>query len=149
MYKHLTSLQRSQIFALLQKNIQIKEIACIIKVHISTVYHEIKRNSTENGNYLWDKAEAKARERTHRTTSNACKSELIMWQVFELIREKQLSPAQISGYLRRKGIFISYECIYQHIRGNPELEQHCRHKLKYKGMGEKTVQQRLGTYLTG
>ncbi len=61
-YHQLTSEQRSQIFALLQKKTPRKEIALIIGRSQATISREIKRNSTDKGNYLWDKAHDKAME---------------------------------------------------------------------------------------
>ncbi|WP_289685002.1 helix-turn-helix domain-containing protein, partial [Paramuribaculum intestinale] len=69
-YRQLTSQQRSQIFALLQRKTPKKEIALIVGCSLSTVYREINRNSTAKGNYLWEKAHAKAMERRKRTTTN-------------------------------------------------------------------------------
>ena len=60
MYKQLISEQRSQIFVLLQKKIKRKEIALLVGCSQSTLSREIRRNSTDKGNYLWDKAHAKA-----------------------------------------------------------------------------------------
>ena len=62
MYIQLTSQQRSQIFALLQRKTPRKEIALIVGCSQSTLSREIRRNSTEKGNYLWDKAHTKAME---------------------------------------------------------------------------------------
>ncbi|WP_308529785.1 helix-turn-helix domain-containing protein, partial [uncultured Prevotella sp.] len=44
-YHQLTSEQRSQIFALLQKKTGRKEIAAIVGISQSTLSREIKRNS--------------------------------------------------------------------------------------------------------
>ena len=49
---------------------------------------------------------------------------LIVYQIVTM-----LYPTS-TGYLRKKGKQISYECIYQHIRGNERLEEYCRHKMK-------------------
>ncbi|WP_036893137.1 helix-turn-helix domain-containing protein, partial [Hoylesella timonensis] len=54
-YHQLTSEQRSQIFALLQKKTGRKEIAAIIGISQSTLSREIKRNSTSSGKYIWTK----------------------------------------------------------------------------------------------
>ncbi|MDE7180775.1 MAG: IS30 family transposase [Muribaculaceae bacterium] len=59
-YHQLTSQQRSQIFALLQRKTPGKIIASIVGCSESTLSREIRRNSTDKGNYLWDKAHAKA-----------------------------------------------------------------------------------------
>ena len=69
-YKQLTSQQGSQIFALLQRKTPRKDIVRIVGCSESTLCRELKRNSTAKGNYLWDKAHAKAMERRKRSTSN-------------------------------------------------------------------------------
>ena len=78
-YKQLTSQQRSQIFALLQRKTPRKDIASIVGCSQSTLSREIRRNSTEKGNYLWDKAHNKAIERRKRTTANRAKDPAIVW----------------------------------------------------------------------
>ena len=92
MYHQLTSEQRSQIFVLLQKKIQKKEIARLVGCSQSTISRELSRNSTEKGNYLWDKAHAKAMERRKRTTSNRAKDPVIVWEALELLKEEDWSP---------------------------------------------------------
>ena len=69
-YHQLTSEQRSQIFALLQRKTPRKEIARIVGCSEATISRELKRNSTDKGNYLWNKAHTKAMARRKRTTSN-------------------------------------------------------------------------------
>ena len=49
MYKQLTSEQRSQIFALLQRKCPRKEIARIVGTSQSTLSRELRRNSTRVG----------------------------------------------------------------------------------------------------
>ena len=137
MYNQLIPEQRSQIFALLQNKTEKKVIASIVGVSVSTIYREIKRNSTAKGHYLWDKAQAMADARKKRSTSNSCKEPELIWEALFYLEEYQWSPKQISGYLRKKGKQISHECIYQHIRGNERLEEHCRHKMKYNRHGRK------------
>lgn len=104
---------------------------------ISTIYREIKRNSTAKGHYLWDKAQAKADARKKRSTSNSCKEPELIWEALFYLEEYQWSPKQISGHMRKNGKSISHECIYQHVRGNEGLEKHCRHKMKYNRHGRK------------
>ena len=128
-YHQLTSPQRSQIFALLQRKTPIKVIARIVGCSVSTVYREIKRNSTEKGNYLWDKAHAKALERRKRTTSNRKLDEVLVWRIKQMIIEDQLSPEQIKGVLAKEGISVSIQTIYNIINTDEsgELRKHRRH----------------------
>ena len=71
MYKQLTSEQRSQIFALLQRKCPRKEIARIVRTGQSTLSRELRRNSTRSGKYIWFKAHDKAMECRKRSTHNA------------------------------------------------------------------------------
>lgn len=137
MYNQLTSEQRSQIFALLQKKTKRKDIARIVGCSQSTISREIRRNSTEQGNYLWVKAHAKAMERRKRTTSNRAKDPAIVWEALELLKEEDWSPEQISAEMKKRGKDISHELIYRHIRADEtgELAPHCRHKMKYNRHG--------------
>ena len=137
MYKQLTSQQRSQIFALLQRKTSRKEIASIVGCSESTLSREIRRNSTEKGNYLWDKAHAKAMSRRKRITANSTKDPAIVWEALELLKNEDWSPEQISAYMKRRGKSISHELIYRHIRSDEtgELASHCRHKMKYNRHG--------------
>lgn len=136
-YHQLTSQQRSQIFALLQRKTERKIIASIVGCSESTLSREIRRNSTEKGNYLWDKAHAKALERRKRTTSNRAKAPVIVWEALELLKDEDWSPEQISAYMKKRGKNISHELIYRHIRADESgaLASHCRHKMKYNRHG--------------
>lgn len=137
MYHQLTSEQRSQIFVLLQKKTPRKEIALLVGCSQSTLSRELKRNSTEKGNYLWDKAHAKALERRGRTTANRAKDPAILWEALDLLREEDWSPEQISADMKKRGKNISHELIYRHIRADEsgELASHCRHKMRYNRHG--------------
>lgn len=137
MYHQLTSEQRSQIFVLLQKKTEKKEIARLVGCSQSTLSREIRRNSTEKGNYLWHKAHAKAMERRKRTTSNHSKDPAIIWEAPELLKEEDWSPEQISADMKKRGKHISHELIYRHIRADKSgvLASHCRHMMKYNRHG--------------
>lgn len=137
MYHQLTSQQRSQIFALLQRKTPRKDIALIVGCSHSTLSREIRRNSTEKGNYLWDKAHAQALGRRKRTTSNRSKDPAIIWEALNLLKDEDWSPEQISAYMKKRGKNISHELIYRHIRVDEsgELASHCRHKMKYNRHG--------------
>lgn len=137
MYHQLTLAQRSQIFALLQSKVSKKSIAKIVGCSLSTVYREIKRNSTEKGHYLWKMAQEMAMSRRARATSNRAIDPTILCEALMYLVDYQWSPIQISGYMAMRGKQISHECIYQHVRGNPELVGHLRHKLKYNRKGRK------------
>ena len=134
MYKQLTSEQSSQIFALLQRKCPRKEIARIVGISQSTLSRELRRNSTQSGKYIWFKAHDKAMERRKRSTRNAALAPELVWRIKQLIIEEQWSPRQISGVLKKEGVDVSHQCIYNiiHADASGELARHTRHKLKYR-----------------
>ena len=127
-YHQLTSQQRSQIFALLQRKTKRKEIARIVGCSGSTITRELKRNSTEKGNYLWDKAHAKAMARRRRTTSNKKLDGLLVWRIREMVVD-DWSPEEIRGVLAKEGISVSIQTVYNIINADTtgELMKHRRH----------------------
>ncbi len=134
MYHQLTSEQRYQIFALLQTKTPRKVIAEVIGKSESTVSRELKRNSTDKGNYLPWHAHEKALERRKRTAGNSAKDPVLMWRARQLLVDEQWSPKQISGALAKEGLSISHETIYSMIRADEtgELARHTRHKMKHR-----------------
>ena len=70
MYKHLTREQRYAIYLGKQKGETLEIIARSIGVHKSTVSREIRRNSTLNGKYVWNKAHDMAESRLRHTPGN-------------------------------------------------------------------------------
>lgn len=128
-YKQLTSQQRSQIFALLQRQTPRKEIALIVGCSQSTLSRELKRNSTEKGNYLWNRAHERAMARRKRTTANKRLNTLLVWRVKQMLIKHQWSPEQIQGVLSREGTSISVQSIYNIINADEsgELRKHRRH----------------------
>lgn len=144
MYHQLTSEQRSQIFAYLQDGIARKIICERVGISQSTLCRELKRNSGKYGRYTWQLAHQKAMERRERICINRRTPKWIVDKALCLLKEKDWSPEQISGHLRREDIAISHERIYQEIRADEtgELKKHCRHKMKYrhhKGRKRKTA----------
>ena len=140
MYRQLTSQQRSQIFALLQRRTPRKEIALIVGCSQSTISRELKRNSTDKGNYLWDKAHAKALERRKRTTSNRKLDSVLVWRIKQLIIDNQWSPEQICGVLAKENISVSRQTIYNIINADEsgELRRHRRHPdFRRRSIGER------------
>ena len=134
MYKHLTREQRYAIYLGKQKGETLEMIARSIGVHKSTVSREMRRNSTPNGKYVWNKAHSMAESRLCRTPGNRRLDDVLKWRIVELIRNEQWSPRQISGRLKKEGINVSHEAIYAIIRkdGSGELASHCRHRMKYR-----------------
>ncbi len=147
MYKQLTREQRYAIYLGVQKKESLSLIAAEIGVNKSSVSREIKRNSTANGVYVWNKADERARSRKGRRPGNRRIPEIIKWRICRYIKEEQWSPMQISGYLAREGTRVSHETIYKMIRTDEtgELAAHCRHKMKYRRSGRRRRPQSKAT----
>lgn len=73
-------------------------------------------------------------ERRKRSTRNAALAPELVWRIKQLIIEEQWSPRLISGVLKKEGVSVSYQCIYNMIHADTtgELARHTRHKLKYR-----------------
>ena len=103
---------------------------------MSTIYRELKRNSGSRNHYNWETAEAKARRKKRRTPGNRRISQEVREEALRLLKEKQWSPEQISGYLAKEGKRISTESIYRIIRKDKKeggsLYKKCRHRLKHR-----------------
>ena len=73
-------------------------------------------------------------ERRKRSTRNAALAPELVWRIKQLIIEEQWSPRQISGVLKKEGVSVSHQSIYNLIHADTtgELARHTRHKLKYR-----------------
>ena len=100
----------------------------------STLSRELKHNSTPSGKYIWFKAHDKAMERRKRSTRNVALAPELVWRIKQPIIEEQWSTRQISGVLKKEGVSVSHQCIYNmiHADASGELTRHTRHKLKYR-----------------
>ena len=85
------------------------------------------------GRYIWKEAQELALVRRERSVANHKVADHILKRALRLLVDEDWSPRQISGYLKREGVNISHERIYQAIRSDSsgELRKHCRHKMKY------------------
>ncbi len=119
-YNHLTAEQRYTIDVLLRQKKSRKEIAQTIGVSQSTLCRELKRNSGQRG-YHWRQAQAKAADRQRRLQNYRNLTLEIRKLIRSKITEEQWSPAQIVGYLRKKGKrAVCVETIYAYIRADKE-----------------------------
>lgn len=137
MYKQLTSEQRYTISVLLQRKCAKKEIAHAIGVSNSTITRELRRNSSSRGVYKWDKAQRQAEKRKRQMPGNRSIKPFVREMAIGLLKQRQWSPEQISGYLAKMGYKISHETIYAIIRKDKyedrgSLYKHCRHRLKHR-----------------
>ena len=73
-------------------------------------------------------------ERHKCSTHNAALAPELVWRAKQLIIEEQWSPRQISGVLKKEGVRVSHQSIYNmiHADASGELTRHTRHKLKYR-----------------
>lgn len=150
MYKQLTSAQRYVISTMRANGFGLQAIADeITRIEAeaaiesgqplpekprsaSTISRELRRNRTKTGRYNPRVAHEMAMERRERVVSNSALKPGVLGRALKLLREKRWSPEQISGFLRRQGVAISSERIYQEIRSTTELAQYCHHRMKYR-----------------
>ena len=102
------------------------------KYSVSTISRELRRNRTKRGSYNPEVADEMAQERSERVVHNSALKPGVLQRAISLLIEKRWSPEQISGYLKKQGVKISKERIYQEIRMRPELHKYCHHKMKYR-----------------
>lgn len=134
-YTHITPEQRYTIDVLLQQKKSRKEICETIKISQSSLCRELKRNSGQRG-YHCKQAQVKADDRKRRLQNYRNLTLELRNFIRKKITEEQWSPAQIVGYLRKKGEkCVCVETIYAYIRiykaNGGHLWEHCRHKLKH------------------
>lgn len=112
-----------------------KVIAEHLKVHVSTVYREIKRNGGKY-HYHHRLAQKKCDERKHRMRGIRTFTLDMRKRIFSLLVQEQWSPEQIKGYMERNGERCAcVETIYSYIRfdrrNGGDLWKHCRHRLRH------------------
>jgi IS30 family transposase len=135
-YKHLTPEQRYTIEVLLRQRKSRKEICETIKISQSTLCRELKRNSGKYG-YHCKLAQVKANDRKRRLQNYRNLTIELRAFIREKVAIEQWSPAQVVGYLRKRGEkCVCVETIYAYIRADRaaggDLWKHCRHQLKHK-----------------
>jgi IS30 family transposase len=140
---HLTCEQRYAIEIMIAEGISTSAIASRLKVHKSTIYRELERNSDKsNGAHRSGLANQKYAARLTRK-SNTTKFEGARKEEVDDLIAEDYSPEQISGVLPKQGrSTISHERIYQyswadkHNKGS--LYLHLRHRgRKYRMRGNK------------
>ncbi len=130
---HLTSEQRYEIYLGRKRGWSRSRIAREIGVHPSTVSRELQRNCNSNGEYVWINAQTKSDARKHGLQGNHRKPPELWWRIEQMIIEEDWSPAQIAGVLRKEGIHIVKQTIYNHVHTDTsgKLVPHLPHELKY------------------
>ncbi|HJF71393.1 MAG TPA: IS30 family transposase [Butyricimonas virosa] len=133
MKNHLTSEQRYEIYLGRKRGWSRSRIASEIEVAPSTVSRELLRNCNSNGEYVWCNAQNKADARKHGLQGNHRKPPELWWRIEQMILEEDWSPAQIAGVLRKEGVHIAKQTIYNHVHADRtgKLASHMSHELKY------------------
>ena len=133
MSKQLIEAQRYEIYLGLKRKWSQTRIADEIGVSKSTVSREIRRNSKIDGEYVWLHAQSQSEKRKHGFSGNRRKPPELWWRV-EQMMEEDWSPAQIAGVLRKDGVSICKQTIYNHIHADSSgrLAEHTPHRLKYR-----------------
>lgn len=133
MSNQLIEAQRYEIYLGLKRKWSKTRIANEIGVSSSTVSREIRRNSKPDGEYVWKYAQSQSDSRKHGFKGNHRKPEELWWRIEQMIIEEDWSPAQIAGVLRKEGIHICKQTIYNHVHADPtgRLVGHMPHELKY------------------
>jgi IS30 family transposase len=114
--KHFTVEQRYKLEVLMQQNVSKAQISVDLKVHISSVYREIKRNCDGRSSvYKADLAHRKSKKRILEKPKKQCFNKAIKEHVEYLLRQ-DLSPEQVVGKsLKDDVVCVSHETIYKHI----------------------------------
>lgn len=133
MSHQLTREQRYAIYLGLERKKSKSSIARLIGVSVSTVCREIKRNSNADGKYVWINAQRKSESRKHGLEGNHRKPPTLWLLIDPLIMEQDWSPAQIAGVLRKQGVHVCKQTIYNHVHADPtgRLAKRMPHRLKY------------------
>lgn len=163
-FKHLTKNDRLRIERWLRQGLKPREIADRLRVHISTVYRELRRGRYERLNgatwemetaYSPDIAEAKyqAHLREKGPELKIGKDHELARYIEETILEKDCSPAAVLGYALIQGrkfrTSVSVATIYSYIKkgvflhiAQEELPRHGKKKQGYKKVKTKKDQAR-------
>ncbi|HET9435125.1 MAG TPA: IS30 family transposase [Chitinophagaceae bacterium] len=111
-YKQLTYAERCQIEILKSNSTTDAQIAKVLGKSRSTICREIKRNSC-SGKYKAQSADIFSKKRKFRTPKKMRGA--LLAKIEGHLKDQQWSPSQIAGRLKREGIRISHETIYQHV----------------------------------
>jgi len=136
-YNQLTDTQRYQIEAYLKAGMKKKFIINQLNISRSTLYRELKRNSSSRGTYNASRAQMLANERKERYGRSRKFTNSIQAKIIKWLTGEQWSPKQIVGYCLKHHIpMVSHEGIYQFIRADKaaggSLYKELRHKLKHR-----------------
>jgi IS30 family transposase len=130
-YHHLTYDQRCQIYILIARKDSKASIAKALKVHPSTISREILRNKGEKG-YRFKQAHQKSISKRN-SKPNQKLTKTIISAINQKL-EKQWSPVQISGWLKKHSKeFVSFKTIYNYLRKDKQNGGTFYKELRHKG----------------
>lgn len=140
-YNHISSYQRIELATLHRNGYSVSNISKQLKLHRSTVYRELKRNSRPRGSYEAYYANNLSEIRKERFAKNRKFTSQMMGLINQKLENQQWSPEQINGYCIQNNIpMVSHERIYQYVYQDKEnggkLFEHLRtgkkkHKKRY------------------
>jgi IS30 family transposase len=124
-YNQIGLEEREKIYQLIKAGKDYKIIAEELGRHRSTIYREIKRNSSLKLGYLPDRASNLALGRKNRLLSKIKKYPELKQYIVDRLSLDKWSPEMIAGRIRleKKEIAISHETIYQYIYSYPGQKQ--------------------------
>ena len=137
-YNHISRTQRIELATLHRNGYSVNQISKQLKLHRSTVYRELKRNSRPRGSYEAYYANNLSEIRKERFAKNRKFTSKMIILIKEKLENQQWSPEQINGCCIQNNIpMVSHERIYQYIYQEKEnggkLFEHLRTgKKKYK-----------------
>lgn len=136
-YTQLTDAQRYQIEAYLKAGMTKKFITDQLQIDRTTLYRELKRNSSKRGVYRATKAQSFCDERKERYGRNRKFNKSQEKKIIHWLNREQWSPKQIVGHCHKESIdMVSHERIYQYIRADKTkgglLYKQLRHRLKHR-----------------
>ena len=136
-YTHLNSQERELLSVLHAKQITISEIARRLNRSKSTIWREINRDTSVfyRGTYLGESSQKKYLQKWKNTHKRKrLKNSFIEEYVVKRLK-RNWSPETIAGRLKKFGISISHEAIYQYIYdGKRQLVEYLprKHKARFK-----------------
>jgi IS30 family transposase len=136
-YHQLTEYERYTIAKMRMQHFSIAKIALVLRRHRSTIYREVKRNSTQLDDrrvYCWSKAH-RHRNGVLRRSREGLQHDDGQYRRVEQLLKQDWSPEQVAGLLKKEQEFsISFQTIYRHVRrdwrGGGKLYLLLRHRYK-------------------
>lgn len=138
-YTHFSSDERDTLQVLKSMDLGMDIIARILGRHPSSLYREIKRN-TSQGLYISGRAQTRATKRRKLNRPSPVRQNKPLIKCVEKLLQREFSPDEIVGRIvlekRHPYWHISHETIYQHIyseaRKGKDLRPHLRQGRKHR-----------------